>query len=236
MSYMYDPRNRRPQGPGQRPGGAPTLDDYNALVKAYRELVANSEKAAKELGDKNSEIAIKDEALRVQGEDLKKTQSELLWTQAALQQAQKTIDDPDAEGWQQRFTHLQADVDNLRRRWEQRAAADTAEAQRSILRDMLPLADHLELALQHSNTLHGDAVRAFVGNIESTLRAFMDTLRRYGVERQDVAGKPFDPEKHEAIGEVSVEGLAPGQVAHVVQSGYMHGDRLLRPARVLVSR
>ncbi|MGL4649055.1 MAG: nucleotide exchange factor GrpE, partial [Caldilineaceae bacterium] len=119
--------------------------------------------------------------------------------------------------------------------WEQRAADDTAEARRTLLRDMLPLADHLEMALSHRDALDGEGGKAFASNIEATLKAFLDALRRYGVERQDPLGQPFDPEQHEAIGQIASDQTPPGHIAHVVQTGYCEGDRLLRPARVLVA-
>jgi molecular chaperone GrpE len=95
----------------------------------------------------------------------------------------------------------------------------------------------LELALQHADAVRAEpAGKAFVGNIESTLRAFWEALRRYGVELQQPLGKPFDPEQHEAVGQIVSQETPPGHVAHVVQSGYMEGDRLLRPARVILSQ
>lgn len=236
MSYMYDPRNRRRPGAMQpSPAGMPTLDDFAKLAKAWQEQQAQIEALKHELQQRASELAIRDEALRRQGEDLKKTQSDLLWTQAALAEL-RGAGNADGEGWQDRYVRLQAEVDTLRRRWEQRAADDTAEARRTLLRDMLPLADHLELALSHRDALEGESGVAFAANIEATLRAFLDALRRYGVERQAPLGQMFDPEQHEAVGQIDAAGTPPGHVAHVVQSGYREGERLLRPARVLVSR
>lgn len=234
---MYDiygpPSRRRP--PAQQAG--PTLEDYEALRTTYAELKPRADALTKELAARTSELAIKDEALRKQGEDLKQTQSELMWTKAALQSVEGAKAEPDRASWQERYTRLQAEVDNLRRRWEQRAGEQIGEARRTILRDMLPLADHLELALQHADALRSNPTgSAFVDNIESTLRAFQDTLRRYAVEKQAPLGKPFDPELYEAVGQTVTEGTPPGHVAHVVQSGYTEGERLLRPARVIVSQ
>ena len=64
----------------------------------------------------------------------------------------------------------------------------------------------------------------------------METLKRYGVERLEAQGQPFDPNHHEAVGFI-VDGKTPADhVAEVVQTGYMDGERVLRPARVVVSR
>ena len=234
MYDIYGPPNRRRPAPQQE---GPTLDDYEKLRAAYLELKPSADAQAKALAARSSELAIKDEALHKQGEDLKQTQSELMWAKAALKSAETANAEPDRESWQDRYTRLQAEVENLRRRWEQRASAEIGEARHTILRDMLPLADHLELALQHADALRSDpAGGAFVGNIESTLRAFLEALRRYGIEPQAPLGEAFDPERHEAVGQVVSQTTPPGHVAHVVQSGYTEGDRLLRPARVIVSQ
>ncbi len=235
MSYLYGPMNRRRPPQGARPTTGPTLDDFNQLALAYTELQARFEAQAKELAAKVNEISIKEEALHLQGADLKQAEVDLLWARAALEQAQRELADAREQGWQERYQALQSEVEALRRRWEQRFVDETHEARRAILRDMLPLADHLDLALQHANTMDIQEMDGFVANIASTLRAFMDTLRRYGVERQDALGKPFDPTMHEAVGQAASAETPEEHIVHVVQSGYMDGDKLLRPARVIVS-
>jgi molecular chaperone GrpE len=239
--YPNDPR--RPQRPVRMPGpeARPTLDDYEKLVAAYGELKQRAdqqaktlEEQAKQLEQQKSELSIKDEALQRQGADLKQTESNLLWTRAALEQLQQE----QAEGgnWQERYTELQTEVENLRKRWEQRYTAEINEARNHILADMLPLADHLDLALQHAGAVEGANAQSFVANIEATRRAFLETLKRYGVERVEAQGQPFDPNRHEAVGYV-VDGQTPAEhIIQVLQPGYMDGDRVLRPARVVVSR
>lgn len=255
MNYYNNPYGRRRAMPGpQTP--RPTLDDYQAVVKAYQELQAQTQQQAQELAqkqreladkerqlaDKGRELAIKDEALQRQGADLKQLEAELVWAKAALQQqdrAAQPAGQPEADGegitWRERYARLQADFDNLRRRWEQRFDLETAEARHAILRDMLPLADHLEMALRHGENLEGEQARDFLRNIEATYQAFLDTLRRYGVEPIAALGQPFDPTLHEAVGRIHTDAVPAGAVAEVVQTGYMERDKLLRPARVLVN-
>ncbi len=235
MSYLYGPMNRRRPSQGIRSSPVPTLDDFNKLAQAYAELQARFEAQSKELAEKANEIAIQEEALQRQGADLKQTGGELLWVRAALEQAQRELADAKEQGWQERYQALQAEIEGLRKRWEQRFRDESDEARREILRDMLPLADHLEMALQHANHMDSPEMGGFVANIESTLRAFQETMRRYGVERQDTLGKPFDPTLHEAVGRAMSAETPEDHILHVVQSGYMEGDKLLRPARVIVS-
>ena len=137
--------------------------------------------------------------------------------------------------WQERYMRLQAELENLRRRLEQRAATESADNRRRILADMLPLADHLDLALQHRPQTDDVQVANFIGNIEATRRAFLETLRRYGVERIEPLNELFDPNRHEAIGQAASTDIPADHVAQVVQAGYADGERVLRPARVLVS-
>lgn len=240
MSFSYPPGSR----PGRQNAGrratasSPTLEDYNAIVQAYKELKSAAESQVKLLNEASEALAVRDDALHRQGEDLQQTRAEAEFMKAALQQAQREMDEKKQgagqEDWQERYLRLQAEMENLRRRIEQRAAMDTGEARRTILRDMLPLADHLEMALQHGAALEGETARNFVGSIEATVRAFNETLRRYGVVPIDVQGALFNPQLHEAVGQVPTGDIAPGHIAHVVQRGYMDGDHLLRPARVLV--
>jgi molecular chaperone GrpE len=251
MRYFRDPSGRmRPIQPNRQGGNfRPTLEDFQRLAGAFEEQTQRAEKLEQALQAKSRELAaltqtleevrrelgIKQEALTRQSADLKQTEAELMWARAAVAQNEKAQEDGDDGTWRDRYTRLQAELENLRKRWEQRAAADTESARQEILRDMLPLADHLELALQHGKDLPGDQARDYVGNIAVTHQAFLGTLRRYGVTPLDALSQPFDPNLHEAVGEMTDTALPAGVVAHVVQTGYMDGEKLLRPARVLVS-
>jgi molecular chaperone GrpE len=234
--YPNDPRRyqRGVRRTGLEPQPTPTIEQYEQLVAAYRDLKARHEQQTKTLEEKNTELGIKDEALQRQGADLKQLESNLLWTRAALEQAQNEAQKAQEENWHERYLQLQAEVDNLRKRWEQRYTAEINEARNRILADMLPLADHLDLALQHAGD--GANGESIIGNIEATRRAFLETLKRYGVERLETQGKPFDPNLHEAVGYI-VDAQTPAEhIAQVLQPGYMDGEKVLRPARVVVSR
>ena len=203
-------------------------------IEKSKKLEAELARLSKELEQKAQVLDIKDEALRKQSEHQKQLEAELVFVRAALAEHEKAANPEDAS-WQDRYLRLQADVDNLRKRLEQRSIAETAENRRQILADMLPLADHLDLALQHQPQSDDVQMRNFVGNIEATRRAFLETLRRYGVERIDPLDDLFDPTLHEAIGMTASASAPAEHVATVVQAGYRDSERVLRPARVLVS-
>jgi molecular chaperone GrpE len=215
------------------------------LESKKREAATQSEIIA----DLRREVAIKDEALHRQGEALKQTEAELVWARAAVQQQERQEqqkNSPEEMSWRERYARLQAELENLRRRWEQRFESETANARQEILRDMLPLADHLEMAMQHGANVSDQATdrpadpqadeqaQAYLRNLAATHQAFLNTLKRYEVTPIEAQGEPFDPNVHEAVGKIATGDVPSGHVAQVVQTGYMEGDKLLRPARVLV--
>lgn len=237
--HPFDPRARRPAAPRYNEQALPTLEDYEELVKAYRELQARQVEQGKLLKDKEVEAHTKDEVIKRQSDDvkqletaIKKLETELVWTRAAQQEKKAT---PEEESWQERYQRLQAEVDSLRKRWEQRYEASVVEVRHQILQDMLPLADHLDLALQHAGQAIDEPMQQFITNIESTRRAFMETLRRYGIERINAEGGLFDPNFHEAIGYVEHPDTPAQHIIQIAQAGYLEGEKLLRPARVVVS-
>lgn len=253
-NYGY-PFGRRGMQP--RPSGVPGSDDLQRLVLAYQKLQVAAEQQAQLLevkqreveakqrelaahneivADLRREVEIKDEALRRQGEALKQADAELVWARAGLQQQEKQEQKNSSEelSWRERYARLQSELENLRRRWEQRFETDTANARQEILRDMLPLADHLELALQHGAALQDEHAKEYARNIGATHQAFLNTLKRYNVTPLEAQGLPFDPTMHEAVGQIATGDMPSGSVAQVVQTGYLEGDKLLRPARVLV--
>ena len=76
---------------------------------------------------------------------------------------------------------------------------------------------------------------ALLEGVQATLRLFMQTLERFGVRRIEALGRRFDPHLHEAIMAVDDRSQPPGTVVRVVDEGYSINDRLLRPARVVVT-
>jgi molecular chaperone GrpE len=206
------------------------------LESKKRELATQAEI----LTDVRRELGIKDEALRRQGDALKQTEAELVWARAAVQQQERQEqqkNSPEEASWRERYVRLQAELDNQRRRWEQRFETETTNARQEILRDMLPLADHLEMALQHGAAgveAEDEQANEYLRSISATQQAFLNTLKRYQITPIDALGAEFDPSLHEAVGRIATGDTPSGTVAQVLQTGYMDGDKLLRPARVLV--
>ncbi len=136
--------------------------------------------------------------------------------------------------WQAQYARLQADLENTKKRIEKRYAQRHEDLRARMILDLLPLADHLEAALAHST--EGQDVAALRQGVELTLKAFLDTLSKYGVQVIDPAGEAFNPELHEAVGVIDDPDTPSGHVAKVLQRGYTLDGRVIRPARVLVAR
>ena len=137
-------------------------------------------------------------------------------------------------GWRERALRLQAEMDNYRRR-QRRVAQEAARAeQERLLDDVLGVADNLErtLAVQQPDS---SAIRQ---GVELTRDELMRVLSKHDVARFEAQGAPFDPTQHEAVHVVPAEALGgkPGTVVQVVRSGYRRGERLLRPAQVVVAK
>jgi molecular chaperone GrpE len=133
-----------------------------------------------------------------------------------------------------------AEMENLRRRTEREAAEAKAYGVASIARDMLAVADNLSRALASvPANLREEAEsswKALADGIEVTERDFLSRLGKYGVKKLDPLGGKFDPNLHEALFEVPDEKAPNGTVVQVIEEGYAIGDRVLRPAKVGVSR
>jgi molecular chaperone GrpE len=139
-----------------------------------------------------------------------------------------------------RLLRALAEIENIRRRAERDKQEASQYANTKFARDMLGIADNFQRALSACPPALREAadpqVKAVIDGVEATERQLLSTLERYGVRQIDTADGKFDPNLHQAIAEVPGNGKPPGSIVDVVQSGYMIGDRLLRPAMVTVAR
>jgi molecular chaperone GrpE len=134
------------------------------------------------------------------------------------------------EGWQRaraEFANFRKRVDRERMQSQQTAAA-------SIIRRYLEIVDDLERALKNRPE-EGEGAE-WAGGIELVYRKFLKILESDGVKPMQAEGEEFDPNLHEAITHEDSPEHESGQVIEVVQTGYMIGDKVLRPALVRVAR
>jgi molecular chaperone GrpE len=126
---------------------------------------------------------------------------------------------------------LAADFDNYRKRTARDQEAVAARAHERLVKELLPILDDLERALDAAE-VHDEAT--VVDGVRLVHRALQGALEREGLAEIETDG-PFDPHVHEALLAQPGEGAEPGSVLQVVQKGYRLGDRVLRPARVVVA-
>jgi molecular chaperone GrpE len=127
-----------------------------------------------------------------------------------------------------------ADFDNFRKRSRREVADAERRGREELLKELLPIFDNLERAVSHAET--ASDVKSLADGIGMVMRQFTDTLGRLGIERVASVGNAFDPAQHEAIQQLETAAHPPGTVAAEVQAGYKLGDRLIRPALVVVAK
>jgi len=123
-----------------------------------------------------------------------------------------------------------ADFENFRKRVAGDVQAAQARGKAEVAREVIDAVDNLERALEASDG--GDGLAEGVQMVLGNLR---ETLQRHGIEAVDPKGEKFDPNQHEALSTMPVEGTEGGTVVEVMQKGYRMGEQLIRPARVVVS-
>jgi molecular chaperone GrpE len=133
-----------------------------------------------------------------------------------------------------KYLRAVAELDNYRKR----AIRDKADAikygNENLLRDILPLVDNVDRALEHADS--SDDFEAFKKGLKMLHEQLLCCLKKYGVEVIDTAGKDFDPNVHEAMLQVESDEHATGKVVNEFERGYLLNGRLLRPAKVCVCK
>ena len=134
---------------------------------------------------------------------------------------------------QNRMIRMQADTDNFRRRIQREQDDARKFESLRLLRDILPGLDGLNRAVSSAEQT-GD-MQTLLDGIRMVAQQFRDTLKAHAAEPIDALGKPFDPNLHEALTQIPSAEHEPMTVLQVVEMGYRLHDRVVRPARVIVS-
>jgi molecular chaperone GrpE len=143
---------------------------------------------------------------------------------------------------------LKAEFDNYRKRTAREQQAFAARANETLVKELLPILDDLERALEAAEqrsariaagqspaaSTHKQGEAELEEGVRLVHRSLAEALRKQGLELIETDG-PFDPHVHEALVAQPAEDAEPGSVVQVLQKGYRLGDRVLRPARVVVA-
>ena len=140
----------------------------------------------------------------------------------------------EAESYLDDLRRLQADFDNYRKRTLREQTARAASASQALVTRLLPVLDNFELAVSAAEQSR-DFDRMLKG-VEMVFGELREVLESEGLVRIEAEGKPFDPERHEAVIAVEEEGAEPGMVVDIVRAGYELRGKVLRPAMVKVAK
>jgi molecular chaperone GrpE len=147
---------------------------------------------------------------------------------AALEQEKAQLED--------RWVRLQADFDNFRKRTLREKQEALSYGHELVVKDLLPVVDNLERAIEHASASTGADFEGMLQGVELVRRELLAVLAKHGVSPIEAEGEVFDPNLHEALAQMEDDRVPAGRIGRMLQRGYRLRDRLLRPARVMVSK
>lgn len=133
-----------------------------------------------------------------------------------------------------KYLRICADFENYKKRNMKEQMESAKYANERILKELLPVIDNLERAILHSKETSD--LKGLVEGVELTCKQFLDSMGRFGVKVVQSTGEPFDPSRHQALGQVDSDKHDENIVVEELQKGYLLEDRILRPALVNISR
>jgi molecular chaperone GrpE len=133
-----------------------------------------------------------------------------------------------------KYLYLQADFENFKKIKAKEKQDLLKFGNEILIKELIPVIDNLERAIDHAGK--SEDTTGIVEGVRITLNEFFKVLERSGVDRVDAVGKKFDPNLHEALFQEEKEEVEPDTVISELQKGYTLNGRLLRPARVSVSK
>ncbi len=147
-----------------------------------------------------------------------------------LTKARETIKDY----WDQ-MMRLRAEIDNNRKRAERDIESAHKYALKNFVENLLPVIDSMEMG-QTAASADNATLESIREGTALTTNMLIQVLEKNGLEQIDPVGEIFDPEKHQAISMIEVEGAKTNTIVNVMQKGFLLNDRLVRPAMVVVAK
>ena len=139
------------------------------------------------------------------------------------------------KGQKDKYIRLYAEFENARKRMERDRTEFIKFANERLLSDFLSVMDSLELSVKAAQAKHED-YEAFLKGVEMVMAQVHDLLKKNQVRPIDAAGKKFDPNCHEVLMQEDREDLDENTVTEVLQKGYTFDGRVLRTAKVKLSK
>ena len=153
--------------------------------------------------------------------------------QAALDESQRQV-----EKLREELVRYAADFENFRKQKEREARVAGERAVENLMREILPVVDDVDRAMQHSADIlsNSNEARPFVEGVELLRKNLMNWLEKKGVKKIEAQGQKMDVNFHEAITHLDHPDAEPDTVIEEYQTGYMLGDKVLRHSKVVVSK
>lgn len=167
--------------------------------------------------------------------DQKEDESMKATSEAAEDLKREEGSSPEAElsEYKDKYIRLYAEFDNYRKRAQKDKEDILKYGNESLLYELLPVLDNLEMALTHSNETQSDGL---VKGVEMTLREFRRVLEKFGLVEIEALGVHFDPSRHHAMSMVERQNMDDMTVVEEFRKGYMFADKVIRPSMVAVSK
>ena len=218
------------QGSSSDGGSRGGPDDRNTgrdLSDEIDRTMAEAEAAVSSMGDDPDSTG---EATSAEGADEAGSEGRI----ALLEQEVATLKD--------KWLRAVADLDNYKKRVKREIEEAQMRTAQKLLPAFLPVMDNLERALEvaepaakNASDENAQAVEQVVTGIRMVRTEFLNALARNGIEPVETVGRPFDPANHDALQQFDSPDHAPGIIIREFEKGYRLGERLLRPARVIVA-
>lgn len=135
-----------------------------------------------------------------------------------------------------KYLRLYADFDNYRKKIQKDKEELVKFANESLIYELLPNIDNLEMALKHASEGGPEALQSLRQGVENTHRELLRTLEKFGVTPIEALNKPFDPAYHHAMSQVERDDVENNTVVEEFRKGYLYRDKVLRPSLVAVSK
>lgn len=153
---------------------------------------------------------------------------------AALEAKVKEAEDKASENWEKAIRAL-SELENTRKRAERDISNAHKFSVEKLAKELLPVIDSLENALASADETAGSQAAMREG-VELTLKIFLGVLEKFSIKEYNPKGETFDPNLHEAMSMQPSNEVAPNTVVDVFQKGFTLHGRVIRPARVVVSK
>jgi molecular chaperone GrpE len=134
-----------------------------------------------------------------------------------------------------RYLRTYADFENYRKRMQRDLADFKKYANEQMARELLSVVDHLALAIKHASETD-ETSQGLRQGVELVYKQLHDMLEKFGITPFPAQGEPFDPKKHDAAAQEITDAVPENTVVQVFQEGYMYHDKVLRHAKVSVSK